>query len=829
LTPQEFFVPREPITKFDDSTYLSAYCLASGFLHYFSQTKEELRTEIEKLNKESDGNRIFQDLLSFFLSLDSFSDLRPKLDSLWEALQCENLECKKVLSIKEKILWSISQLSEASHLSGIYKELSIAFHELIQCIQPLNTELMMSYIQSFEHAAEMIAGKDIVLMLGETGAGKSTTIHFLAGSEMKEDFVDGFDHIHPTRAAPNVSQIKVGCSTQSVTKHLTAVEFPNGVFLCDTPGFGDTAGPEADIANGLGIIRSLTLANSVKPVMVLSQLRMDRFNGVREMNRIMKLMFVDVPSILPSVTYFFTKYDAKYIDKICLQAQAFRKECTTEDRFDLDSLAIVDDLITKTTPTALVIDPLMDSKKSIPPEEILSHLENVAACTLPPNEIFQTFVTPESANKLTEQWGVLQRQVYTALQSHNLLFLSKSFSEMQILNKLHLEVYDSYYVDSKKQLESYAADQLSTGKEALSACLFSRNNCTDQDLHRALEYFGRILIIDSLLVDLASEFDFSSQVKCVILEFLEKLSFQDIFSEVSVLQLNLLRQVNYVLQQYFYFVDESDCLQPHPVFQRSSIPVSFLDETCSYYFKCLSILSEAASSLLLEAQQMIDHTSNPTHLIDILLQFEFLAKVIPHHFSDSQIEEIKNQLYQYLSSRLQCEVVQLSSNLFLQNAQDYTDLVKAVSNFSSFLFSLKNSRLNDLLSDYNIRLCAIEDEFMIQCSQVIEKIYDNCVVSVSEDFLDLEKIEYAGKFLSFLGENVPLLAEITQRTIEKLVEHLRLHLSDHVGLLNRGLTKLATGETLLDSLELNRLAELLSYVCLAENTNDEILCGEGGE
>lgn len=36
-----------------------------------------------------------------------------------------------------------------------------------------------------EKSIENVKGKEIILLLGETGVGKSTLTHFLAGSELK--------------------------------------------------------------------------------------------------------------------------------------------------------------------------------------------------------------------------------------------------------------------------------------------------------------------------------------------------------------------------------------------------------------------------------------------------------------------------------------------------------------------------------------------------------------------------------------------------------------------------------------------------------------------
>jgi ABC-type sugar transport system ATPase subunit len=49
-----------------------------------------------------------------------------------------------------------------------------------------------------DEAAAQIRDKNVILMLGNTGSGKSTTIHFLAGSKMEEMKINGIFHIGPT-------------------------------------------------------------------------------------------------------------------------------------------------------------------------------------------------------------------------------------------------------------------------------------------------------------------------------------------------------------------------------------------------------------------------------------------------------------------------------------------------------------------------------------------------------------------------------------------------------------------------------------------------------
>ena len=62
-----------------------------------------------------------------------------------------------------------------------------------------------------------LKNKDIILCIGHTGVGKSTTIHFVAGSKMKKDHKTG--HIYPTDVInDDLKEVKTDyCVTQSVT------------------------------------------------------------------------------------------------------------------------------------------------------------------------------------------------------------------------------------------------------------------------------------------------------------------------------------------------------------------------------------------------------------------------------------------------------------------------------------------------------------------------------------------------------------------------------------------------------------------------------------
>ena len=48
----------------------------------------------------------------------------------------------------------------------------------------INIPLLKRLVEKAEANAKLVTGKEVVLLLGTTGSGKSTFIHFMGGSEM---------------------------------------------------------------------------------------------------------------------------------------------------------------------------------------------------------------------------------------------------------------------------------------------------------------------------------------------------------------------------------------------------------------------------------------------------------------------------------------------------------------------------------------------------------------------------------------------------------------------------------------------------------------------
>lgn len=79
--------------------------------------------------------------------------------------------------------------------------------------------------------------------------------------------------------------------------------------VCDSPGFGDSAGVEVDIANGVGTINALRQAKSVRIVVVLpyESIIAERMAGVHKISQIIVSLFSDIDQVLGSISILFNK------------------------------------------------------------------------------------------------------------------------------------------------------------------------------------------------------------------------------------------------------------------------------------------------------------------------------------------------------------------------------------------------------------------------------------------------------------------------------------------------------------------------------------------
>ncbi|KAJ9445283.1 Protein translocase subunit SecA [Diplonema papillatum] len=225
-----------------------------------------------------------------------------------------------------------SQLEECLKEEGFDADVASAFEclkenctadalwSLLKCTRPVNLPLVYTLLEAGKKAGDDFEGKDIVALLGETGCGKSTTMHWLAGAEFEEIPQDhgGSKHLKP-KGSSLPAACTVGSTMRSETRCVCVVE-QQGMLWCDTPGFSDTD-LSSEIVNGTIVAAAFNRAKSVLPIGIVGVSDIGP-KGVGLVTLIENLM-----QLIPqadrkhsefgtSVVYAFTKSDGYTSDQI---------------------------------------------------------------------------------------------------------------------------------------------------------------------------------------------------------------------------------------------------------------------------------------------------------------------------------------------------------------------------------------------------------------------------------------------------------------------------------------------------------------------------------
>lgn len=144
---------------------------------------------------------------------------------------------------------SFPDLLESLHLKNINSAKTI-LRQILSNLRYLDVQLIKSFIYKSNTSLNKIQAKNLYVLMGPTGAGKSTSLHYLAGAKFilnKE-----YQLVPVEIKQPDLEEVIISSSINSETKTVIPIfiDFEQDtVIVCDTPGFGDTNGAEIDIVN----------------------------------------------------------------------------------------------------------------------------------------------------------------------------------------------------------------------------------------------------------------------------------------------------------------------------------------------------------------------------------------------------------------------------------------------------------------------------------------------------------------------------------------------------------------------------------------------------
>ena len=163
--------------------------------------------------------------------------------------------------------------------------------------------LMSECMRRGEIQASQAANQELIILIGNTGAGKSTFGNYLGGCTMIRKQasalgipgLDGtFVVVKPLSQGGLLDEIMpIGHSKKSETFMPRLYTSREGYTLCDCPGFLDNRGIEINVANAVNMRNAFIRARGIKVVMLLnySTLLADKARGLNEMIKICSDLF----------------------------------------------------------------------------------------------------------------------------------------------------------------------------------------------------------------------------------------------------------------------------------------------------------------------------------------------------------------------------------------------------------------------------------------------------------------------------------------------------------------------------------------------------------
>ena len=741
------------------------------------------------------------------VSSKSEDGLKQLLSHLYDQVERQEL-------LSEELKVTLQDLDRAVH-SGDCLSAVCALRELLKKIRPLNVQEIQRLVAKTEQAAKLIRDKEIILLVGATGSGKSTTVQFLAGSKMEKTLVkvapgELLEHIMAVGPIRNRGLSSVTSSPQmkSETRCITPVTVQlkdifgrheaGEITLCDAPGFGDTGGPEIDVANSAGVIEALKQCKSVKILALSSYLRLgDKGEGVKKLAHILVNMVHGIQDRLDAIFYAFTKYpETMNITTSLRNIKTWQVDNDPSLRSDSIFVKVLSDMIEKTEHGAYKIDPVKDD-----PRKLMRELQRVRSIAYP-GEVFQYSMSEETQATIANQVHKYKSSIMCALKHKDIALVMYYLNTFKTLKDLIKQSFvRDAYEDSIGFVSQSVDDYSRDVKQKFKRALTSQDGLKEENIYdykTCIEYIQKIQILRE---HLASKLMSSATLM------------QNIHSELQEKSLAL----------------KEECLHSPLV----GIYLHNLRMLRNSFEELESQYNESCKDFAERCEKLVQSAREPIYAND----FKQVAKIIHTLYKSSHV--LKEHLGRHVEEKYRNIVEMLLQHLssfsekvdpILEKIRLSDSDMKTLRNYIEILRSAKeNSALQDLVSTYVEMLTGIsEKRSMGRVSgdnfQDLNAIYNKFIAKILRYFDDInlrikDYFEKSGDYAlehveKLVGDmealrTIPEVESKTAGTYYRTVENIRGHVQQLQRNAEQFLVDIDNQQGIMNFTHLSRLLSLL--------------------
>jgi len=394
-----------------------------------------------------------------------------------------NKPAEKASTKSEEVLPSLIQ----QKLQNPHKELTFeeSINVLLECIKQGKLE------------AQKAQGKEVIIFIGNTGAGKSTTVNYLCGCTMetktpKQLGIKGLGKVvvvKPTSSGGIKDEVMPIGHTKESKTFMPQIETDPDTqnTYMDCPGFLDNRGAEINIANAVNIKNAIKEAKTAKVIILINyhSLKAERGRGLSEMLKIAYNLFGKEENLLASQNSLLIGI-----------TNAVSSDC------DLDELR---EWIVEGNPTLqklqeriFTYDPLeRDIEGGWKRSDFLRALNGLKPVPHH-HKIFSTVLTHEDENKLLSISEHIGSHIETSLKKEDFSNASRYFLKLKSLSVIEHHTLERIIQTQRRQIESKAHTTINHFQSHCHLEEFNQAESLLKTLQTALNLFEELYpIIDT--------------------------------------------------------------------------------------------------------------------------------------------------------------------------------------------------------------------------------------------------------------------------------------------------------------------------------------------